>query len=205
MIKFESVSIKYVKEFFSLYNFNYSINSNTLFVGDDYVGSSSIMRLLSKIDCNYSGNIYVDDKNIKEIKSKALSIAYVPQKPELFSFKSIEKNLSFPLKIRKFDKKHIKNTVKTAFFEYNLQNFNKNIKKLNLSERKILTLIRASLWKPKYLLLENFFEDLDNSYIELTCKILNSIKQFSTIIATEKENKNLEFFKAFNIVELYKN
>lgn len=202
MIKFETVSIKYVKEFFTLYNFNCEINSHTLFIGDDYIGSSSILRILSKIDTQYSGNIFIDNQNLKAVKDKNLSVAYIPQKPYLFKLKSVEKNLSFPLRIRKFDKNYIKNSVKNAFFEYNLQNFNKKVKNLNLSEQKILTLIRASLWKPKYILLENFFEDLEYSYFELAINILNNIKQFSTIIATEKENKNLKFFKDFNIIVL---
>lgn len=75
---------------------------------------------------------------------------------------------------------------------------------MNLNEQKILTLIRASLWQPKYLLLENFFEDLDDKYFELADKILENIKQKSIIIATEKENKNLEIFKDFETKNLYK-
>ena len=204
MIKFNSVSIQYVKEYFALYNFSTKITSHTLFVGDDYVGSSAIMRLLSKIDKDYSGTINIDSTNIKDIKDKDLNIAYVPQIPYLFKHKSIEKNLAYPLKIRKFDKNKIKTIVNDAISSYNLKNFNKKTGKLNLNEQKIIALIRASLWKPKYILLENFFEDLDNNYLGLAIQILNNIKQHSTIIATEKANKNLDIFKDFKIVELYK-
>ena len=204
MIKFDKVSIQYVKEYFALYNFSTEIKSHSLFVGDDYVGSSAIMRLLSKIDNNYSGNILIDEKDIKTIKDKDLGIAYIPQIPYLFKHKSIEKNLEYPLNLRKFDKNYIKNVVNLAFEDYNLKNFNKKISKMNLSEKKILTLIRASLWKPKYILLENFFEGLDKSYFELANKIIEDIKKNLTIIATEKENKNLEIFKDFKIENLYK-
>lgn len=204
MIKFNSVSIQYVKEYFALFNFSTEIKNHTLFVGDDYVGSSAIMRLLAKIDNTYFGNIFIDETNIKNIKDKDLNIAYVPQNPYLFKHKSIEKNLAYPLNLRKFNKNYIKNIINSAFLNYNLKNFNKKITKLNLSEQKILTLIRASLWNPKYLLLENFFEDLDEKYFELADKILENIKQKSIIIATEKENKNLDIFKDFNIENLYK-
>ena len=204
MIKFDSVSIQYVKEYFALYNFSTEINSHTLLVGDDYVGSSAIMRLLAKIDNTYSGNIFIDETNIKNIKDKDLNIAYVPQIPYLFKHKSIEKNLAFPLKIRKFDKNYIKNAVNLAFEDYNLNDFNKKISKVTLSEQKILTLIRASLWQPKYVLLENFFEDLNESYFELANKIIEDIKKNSIIIATEKENKNLDIFKDFETKNLYK-
>ncbi|MBR4998908.1 MAG: ATP-binding cassette domain-containing protein [Clostridia bacterium] len=204
MIKFDSVSIQYVKEYFALYNFSTEIKNHTLFVGDDYVGSSAIMRLLAKIDNTYSGNIFIDEINIKTIKDKDLNVAYIPQIPYLFKHKSIEKNLAYPLNLRKFDKNHIKNTINIAFLNYNLKNFNEKISKMNLSEKKILTLIRASLWQPKYLLLENFFEDLNESYFELANKIIEDIKKNSIIIATEKESKNLKIFKDFKTVNLYK-
>lgn len=204
MIKFDKVSIQYVKEYFALYNFSCEIKNHTFFVGDDYVGSSAIMRLLSKIDKDYLGEIFIDETNIKTIKDKDLNIAYVPQIPYLFKHKSIEKNLAFPLNLRKNNKNDIKNTINSVFLNYNLKNFNKKITKLNLSEQKILTLIRASLWNPKYLLLENFFEDLDEKYFDLADKILKNIKQKSIIIATEKESKNLDVFKDFNIENLYK-
>ena len=204
MIKFDAVSIEYVKEYFALYNFSTEIKENTLFIGDHYVGSSAILRLLAKIDKDYSGEILVDNKNLKDIKDKDLNLAYVPQIPYLFKFKSIEKNLTYPLKIRKFDKYDIKNAINHAFETYNLTNFNKKVSKMSLSEQKISTLIRASLWKPKYLLLENFFEDLDLNYIDLANKIIEDTKKNTIIIATEKENKNLEIFKDFKVENLYK-
>jgi len=203
MIKFDKVTIQYIKEYFALYNFSTEIKNHTLFVGDDYVGSSAIMRLLAKIDTHYLGEIFVDEVDIKIIKDKDLNVAYVPQIPYLFKHKSIEKNLAYPLKLRKFDKNYIKSTINSAFLDCNLKNFNKKITKLSLSDQKILTLIRASLWQPKYLLLENFFENLDEKHYNLAFKILEGIKQKSIIIATEKKNKNLDVFKDFKVIELY--
>lgn len=202
MIKFDSVTIKYVHEFFSLLNFNLEIKNNTLIVGDFYSGSTAIVRTLTKLDKNYTGEIYIDDINIKEIKDKDLTIAYVSETPYLFKHKSIEKNLIFPLKIRKNLKKDAKNIVKNAIFNYKLDTFPKSVKKLSVTEQKLLTLIRASLWKPKYIILENFFERLDEKYFELAYKIINDIKQHSIIIATEKENKNIQIFNDFEIVNL---
>ena len=79
MIKFDSVTIKYVHEFFSLLNFNLEIKNNILIVGDFYSGSTAIVRTLTKLDKNYTGEIYIDDINIKEIKNEDLSIAYVSE------------------------------------------------------------------------------------------------------------------------------
>ena len=201
MIKFENVFIKYTNDFYSLYDFSCEINSHTLFVGDFFNGTSAIMRTLAKIDKNYNGEIFVDNTNLKNIKDIDLDIAYLPKIPVLFKNKSIEKNLAYPLKIRKINKKIIKNTINSLFFEYKLDNFNKKIKKLNFSEQKIISLLRALIRKPRYILLENFFENLDKTHFDLAVKILSKLKETSTIIACE-ETKDIEFFKDFTIVEL---
>lgn len=204
MIEFRSVSIKYVNEFYSLFNFNLKIQNNTLIVGDFYSGSTAIVRTLTKLDKHYTGEILIDNVNLKDIKECDLNIAYICENPCLFKHKSIEKNLMFPLKIRKNLKKDAEKLVENAILSYNLKDFPKKICKMNISEQKLLTLIRASLWKPKYIILENFFKNFDEKYIPLASKILNNIDQCSTIIATEKENRNLSQFNDFEIVNLNK-
>jgi len=202
MIKFESVFLKYVNEFYALYNFNCEIKSHTLFVGDETNASYAIMRTLSKIDKNYEGNIFVDSNNLRELKDKDLSVAYLPEKPVLFKHKSIQYNLSFPLKIRKINKKTIKNNVNSLFLQYKLKNFNKKIKKLSLSEQKIIALLRTLIRQPKYVLIENFFENFDDNYLDLTLKILNVLKQKSIIIACEKDESNIKHFNNFKTINL---
>ena len=104
MIKFEHVFLKYVNDFFSLYDFSCEITSHTLFVGDFFDGTNSIMRILSKIDKDYKGEVLVNNINLKSINDKDLNIAYLPESTALFSNKNIFENLFFPLKIRKIDK-----------------------------------------------------------------------------------------------------
>jgi len=222
MIKFENVSIQYIKDFFNLLNFTLNINSNTLFVGDFFNGTNSIMRTLARIDKHYTGDIFIDDVNLKNIKDKDLDIVYLPENPVLFKNKNIFKNLYFPLKIRKINKNSAKNLIYSTFLElknnninffdnyFQIKNLNNHafintilklkINKLNFGEQKIITLIRALLRKPKYVLLENFFEELNEEYIPLVKYLLNKLKESSTIIACEKSlNLNFEDFRIINL------
>lgn len=201
MIEFKNVYIKYINDFYSLYNKNFKINCSTVFVGDAVDGTKAVMRLISKIDKSYDGEIFIDNKNIKDIKDKDLSVAYIPEFPELFSHKNIFKNLYYPLKIRKINKNIAKNTINNAIFEYKLNNFPEKIKNMNLSQKKIICLVRAILRKPKYILLENFFKDLENSYYELSIKILNSCDS-SIVIACEENIENIDYFNNFNKINL---
>ena len=89
MIKFKHVFMQYISEFYSLYDFSCEINSHTLFVGDFFNGTNAIMRILSKIDKDYKGEIFVDDVNLKNIKDKDLNLVYLPENPILFKNKNI--------------------------------------------------------------------------------------------------------------------
>ena len=230
MIKFKNVYVQYVKEFYSLYDFSCVIDNNTLFVGDFFSGTSAIMRTLAKIDKHYSGEILVDNVNLKNIKDKDFSVAYLPENAVLFKNKNIFKNLFYSLKIRKIKKNIAKNLIYSIFLELKNNNFeifnkylnNQNIKenlkneelfnsqiidvlklkikKLNLSEQKIITLIRALLRKPKYVLIENFFENLNEECVAVAQLLIEKLKQTSTIIACEKsQNSNFEDFKINNL------
>ena len=89
MIEFKNVSIQYIKDFYALLNKNFTFASNTLILGDSVVGSSAIMRIISKIDKDYSGDVLINSVNLKDINDKNLPIAYSPEKPELFKCRSI--------------------------------------------------------------------------------------------------------------------
>jgi len=205
MIEFKNVYIKYIPAFYSLYNFNNCFNSNTLIIGDAVNGSKAIFRILAKIDKFYSGGVFVDNLNLREIKDSDLNIAYLPEKFELFKLKSVEKNLIYPLKIRKINKKIAKIHVFNLLKQYNLEKF-KKIKafKLNQSEQKIVCLLRAITRKPKVILIENFFKNLDEKYHDLAYKIISDSTKFCTIIACEEDDKNLACYKNFTRLKLEK-
>ena len=207
MIEFNAVTIKYVPDITTLLNFSAKIDCNTLIIGDEFLGTSSILRLIAKIDKNYTGEILIDNANLKEIKDKDLSVAFIPKEPYLFK-STIEKNLSYPLKIRKIDKATIKEKVEFAINllnnlaqKYNLT-FTNKIKKMNISEKKIVTLLRALVRAPKYVLLDDFFLNLDAKYFPLANELIEQLKQTSTIIATS--NKVEQIYKDFNILDLTK-
>ena len=289
MIKLKNVSVKYVKDYYSLYNVNLEIDGNTLLIGGESSGNNFLLRILAKIDKNYEGEIFVDNVNLKQIKDKDLNLAYIPKTPYLFENKSVLENLIYPLKIRKINKKEAILCAKTAIKPYFLKifeisnktnsdkiqkekikinekfntqdnnlksnkynksyndkgklNFNKEkfesyfesskmvninltqkgkqphenldanvttlhltneefkenfekflntkVKKLDLSTKKIITLLRAKIREPKYVLIENFFENLDKNFFNLTNQIISNLKTTSTIIATQNDKKIL--------------
>ena len=73
---------------------------------------------------------------------------------------------------------------------------------MNISEKKIGTLLRALVRAPKYVLLDDFFLNLDAKYFPLANELIEKLKQTSTIIATS--NKAEQIYKDFNILDLTK-
>ena len=208
MIEFKNVYKQYVKDFFSLYNFSCTIDTHSIFIGDFFDGTSTIMRLLSKIDRTYKGDIFINSVNLDNIKNKNLNMAYLPQTPVLFKNKSVFNNLYFPLKIRSISKIDAKTKIDNLFLDFKANNLHCAIKlenktkDLSLSEQKIISLIRSVIREPKYVLLENFFEDLEKDYIDIALHLINKLKQHSIIVACEKDFTNINYFNTFNIIEL---
>lgn len=207
MIEFKNVSIQYIKDFHSLLNENFCIQNNSLLTNNIVNSASAVMRIISKIDTRYSGQILIDNIDIKRIKNKDINVAYIPEIPTLFESKNIFYNLYYPLKIRKINKISAKNIINDVFFKYKLNNFiNFNdiekikINKLDYSLKKIICLIRATLWQPKYILIENFFKDLDKDLSDIANQIISDVSQHSTIIAFEEaDNSAYQNFEKINL------
>lgn len=196
MIEFKNVSIKYSNHFFSLMNFNLKINSSTFLSGNE-IFTSAIARALSKIDKFYTGDIIIDGSNLKKIKNSKLNIAYIPQIPYLFENKSIEFNLSYPLKIRKEKKEIIANKlelIKPFLTDLGITSIFNKANTLTNSQKKLICLLRATIREPNYFIIENLFEDLDELHTNLAKSIIESIKSKSIIIAIEN-NKLPDCYK----------
>lgn len=202
MIELRNVYIKYIPDFYTLYDISLIIKENTLFIGDIYSGANSLIRILSKIDTDYKGIVTIDDIILRDIKDKNLDLAYVSAEPYLFKSKSIFDNLYYPLKIRKVNSIEAKEKVEKLLIEFNIQKFPKKIKDMNISEQKILTLLRALARSPKYILLENFFENLDEKYLDLSQNIIDRMKESSIIIACENTDLKIPCYQDFTRVYL---
>lgn len=233
MIELKHVSINFVKNFYSLYNVNLQIESNTILLGDTTSGNNFLLRLISKTDKHYEGEIFVDNINLKQIKDKDLPIAYITKENYFFNNKSVLENLIYPLKIRKICKNDAilrakneilpyfldffkifnetelnqnaqplnKNKILNENFEENLNKFlNTKIKHLNFSAQKILSLIRAKIRKPKYVLIENLFENLNENCFDLANKIVLDLTKNSVVIACTNETQNIRAYKNFNTI-----
>ena len=189
-IQFRKVNFEYKKNNAVLKNINLVIEKGevTAFVGSSGAGKSTMMSLILKFLSPSTGEIYIDDKNIKSINSKDIrvNIALVQQQPFLFSGKIIE-----VIKMgRKFSEEEVIKSAKIA----NAHNF---IQKLpNKYETKInergsnfsggqiqrIAIARAILGNPSILLLDEATSALDADSEAEVQKGLNQAMNNRTVI-----------------------
>ena len=181
-IEFKKVNFEYKKDNKVLKDITLEISKGQIiaFVGSSGAGKSTMMSLILKFITPTTGNIYIDDKEIKSISSKDIrnNIALVQQQPFLFSGR-----INDIIKMgRSFSEKDVINSAKIA----NAHNFieklpNKYETKIsergtNLSGGQIqrIAIARAILGNPSILLLDEATSALD---AESEAEVQKGLKQ----------------------------
>ncbi len=228
MIEMQNVSVKYIKDFYAVLNYNTAINSNTLLLDEN---GKIVLRLLAKMD-NYSGNIFYDNINLREIKNSNLPFAYLPESPVLFKHKSIFKNLIYPLKIRKIKdaKQTVENEIarhllflndaeintsdlnklenQTSSTDFNKDDFNQITKSIDFIKKlKVYKLSKDEqqiLCLLRAVIRQPKYLLIDNLFSTLTPKYhplaTSILSEFSgTIVA--HENNQFDFYKNFKLIK----
>ena len=186
-VSYNNVSIKYGDKKI-LDNFNLEINphESITIVGKIGTGKSSLVKALLRL-LPYEGNIYVDDKNIKELNTNTIrkQILYVRQNPLPFN-RTLYENISYG------NKNISREKVNEIFKKYNLDNFFNNY---NLDEKvgkkgdnlsggqcQMIFLIRVLLSDKPIVILDEPTSSLDSESSKYIWKILEEITNKSTVI-----------------------
>lgn len=202
---FDNVSFKYAKNYYIYKKINLTINRNKIycFIGENGVGKSTLIHLMTGILYATEGKIMYNNKNINEVLP---SIGYVSQNINLID-DTIKNNIIFPNFQKKLDSKKFK---KSIYFS-NLNEFVRSAPKgintlvgesgsqISGGQSQKISLARALYSDTEILILDEFDNNLDkNSEMDIIYK-LNKLKQKKTIILI---SHNKEIFKICD--EIYK-
>lgn len=149
VLKIENLSIKYVKQYYSLYNFCAELNcgDKLQLVGDETSGNAFVLRAVAGIDRFYSGKIKMDtDRHL---------IGYAPKVVTLFENKSVLYNLCYPNIIRHLDENESEKIALKVLDKYGLNILaDKLVNNLTSEEKYIVSLLRLCVRKVDLLLVE---------------------------------------------------
>ncbi len=170
-IEFKNVSFKYDDALNPVLNdINFTCKSGEVvaFIGSTGSGKSTLINLIPRFYDVSSGEILINDINIKDYKQKELRklIGYVPQKGVLFSG-SIEKNLQYGLSDATKEEmdEALRIAQATDFvsrYEDGLQhNIAQGGKNVSGGQKQRLSIARAIIKKPKIYIFDDSFSALD--------------------------------------------
>lgn len=165
--------------------------SFTVFVGPSGCGKSTLLRLTAGLEDATDGKIFIDARDVTEERPTERGIAMVFQSYALYPQMSVEKNLSFGLRVAKVPKDEINKRVARAAGILQIEPLLKR-KPAELSggQRQRVAIGRALVRKPQLLLLDEPLSNLDaalRSDVRLEIAKLHRDIQGTTIYVTHDQ------------------
>jgi multiple sugar transport system ATP-binding protein len=147
-------------------------------VGPSGCGKTTTLNLVAGLIEITDGDIYIGDKLVNDLDPKDRDIAMVFQNYALYPNKTVEKNLAFPLQMRKTPKaeieKRVKETAKVLDIEHLLQ---RRPRELSGGQQQRVALGRALVRNPRVFLMD---EPLSNLDAKLRVQMRSELKRFHT-------------------------
>lgn len=211
IIYFNNVKFKYREsEDYTLNGLNLTIepNKKTAIVGRSGNGKSTIFNLLLRYFDASSGEILIDDINIKDLSEKALrsNISIIRQSPFLFNvsifdnFKYVKKNITL---------KEVREACKKAYIDDYIMSLPNGYKTIvgeggvNLSggQKQRIAIARTLLLNTKIILFDEATSALDNESQEYIKRTIDSLVKDHTIIIVAHRLSTIVDADTINVID----
>ena len=147
-----------------LENFDFKVKKDEFLtiLGPSGCGKTTILRLIGGFEEPDEGQIFFNGEDITNKEAYERRINTVFQKYALFPHMNVFENIAFGLKIKKMDKKVIKEKVSEVLKLVNLSGFeNREIESLSGGQQQRIAIARALVNEPDVLLLDEPLGALD--------------------------------------------
>ncbi len=196
-IEFKNVSFTYDDtNITALKNISFKLQKGKTiaFLGNTGSGKSTILNLIARLYETESGEIFIDDINIKQLNLNDLrkSIGFVPQEAFLFS-DTIKNNIKFGDETASDNK--IEQAAKDAYIHHNISAFNKGYNTyvgergvtLSGGQKQRISIARAIIKSPEILIFDDCLSAVDTETEEIILNNLYTIsKNITTIIVSHR-------------------
>lgn len=136
--------------------------SFTVILGPSGCGKSTLLRLIAGLENVDAGDIFINDKNVTNLKSKDRKIAMVFQNYALYPHMSAYNNIEYGLKIQGMPKEERNEVVSNALKLVELEDqANKLPTQMSGGQRQRVALARAMVKSPSAYLLDEPLSNLD--------------------------------------------
>lgn len=162
-------------------------------LGPSGCGKTTTLRMIAGFLHPDSGTVWMDSKNVTDLGAEKRPSALVFQNYALWPHMTVEKNVSFPLRVAKRPKDEIKRRVDAALEMVNLTQRRK-VRPAQMSggEQQRAALARALVQEPSILLLDEPLSNLDAKLRERVREDIREIQQrlgITTIMVTHDQQE----------------
>jgi sulfate/thiosulfate transport system ATP-binding protein len=163
-------------------------------LGPSGSGKTTLLRMLAGLESINEGEILFHGRPLNQSKEK--NIGFVFQHYALFKHMTVEENISFPLKMKKVDKKLIKKKSDELLHLVQLSGLEKRYpSQLSGGQKQRVALARALASEPKILLLDEPFGALDASVRKDLRRWLRNLHkeiEVTTVMVTHDQEEAFE-------------
>ena len=178
MIRISNLFLRYVRQYYALYDINLEIaqGERVAFIGKKESGKTSLLRILLKLEKAQKGEVYIKNIPLKKLNfAEDINMGYLPAEPIFFENKTVYENLLYVAKMQVSRPAQIESLINDVLIDFNIEGFKEvNVSDLSLYQKYIVSLARLSLRKIDILLVDARFEALE--VIERD-KIIEILKQ----------------------------
>lgn len=210
MIRLENFSIKSNtgKNLIKDVNLFIPSGSTILIIGKHSIGKTMLARVIGLIDKPAGGNLYLLGKNISRLSRSELSsihneIGIVFQENYFINEFDLETNIIFPLILKNEKKNDIAQALRELLPWLSLEKVIKEkVCKLSMAELKLAQFARAIIGRPRILLLDSFFKDVDNAIKKKINYLILALKKIGTtviVFGETPDDSSINFNKKYEI------
>ena len=213
MIRLENLSINLKNNEVLVSKINIFIPSGSLvsITGTPASGKTKLFKIISLQEKAYTGNLFILGKNINkldrdEIASLHGEISSVNETDDFINKLGVEDNITLPLITVNKKKDEIEIALKELASWLNIEKIlEKEILSLSNYEKKLVKFARAIITRPRILILDNFFINMDSDIQKKITYLLLALKKIGTTVVTFSSvlnNSLLEFNESYKIQNL---
>ncbi len=205
-VKIENVTKKFGK-FVANNNVNIDIEAGDFvsLLGPSGCGKTTLLSMILGIQDITEGNIYFGDEAVGDIPIHKRDVGMVFQNYALFPHMTVEDNVAFGLKMRKYTKDKIRSMVDEALGMVHLRELKKRFpRELSGGQQQRVALARAIVVKPRVLLLDEPLSNLDAQLREemrYELKKLHNMLKITTIYVTHDQIEALSLSTKVAVME----
>ena len=179
-VRFSGVSKTYDNEVLALARFDLEVRDGEflVLVGPSGCGKSTTLRVLAGLEEPTTGELFIGDRNVTDMKPQDRDIAMVFQNYALYPHMTVFDNMAFSLKMRRMDSGQIKRNVMDAAEILGISPYmDRKPRELSGGQRQRVALGRAIVRHPAVFL---FDEPLSNLDAKLRVQMRNELSLLHT-------------------------